>query len=58
MSNIIDNEKECEFNKCQTQAYRHFWFHHWCNEHNWYLRQKAQHEQPQDLENYVKQHLD
>ena len=28
MSNIIDNEKECEFQNCKSQAYRHFWMKH------------------------------
>lgn len=56
MSNIVDNEKECDFQQCESQAYRHFWMHHFCNAHNWYLRKKAKRERVSDLDEFIDAH--
>jgi len=47
--------KECEFKKCESPACRHFFGQHFCNEHNWYLREKAKRD---EIEQIIEQERD
>jgi len=48
--------KPCDYTNCTKRAKRHFWFHHFCNEHNKHLRQKAQTKQPENLDTFINNH--
>jgi hypothetical protein len=46
---------KCDYKSCRSEAYRHFWMHHFCNEHNWYLRKKAKRENPESLDDFIEE---
>lgn len=50
-------DKDCEFRSCESDAFRHLSRHHFCNEHNWYLRVEAQSDRPDDLQAYVEEFI-